>query len=286
MIIRALSICRSCLNSTRPTTLMNPLTSHIQTRFAGHAKWQNIKHTKLSSDLNKCRTISRYVLLVRRAIISNGMQADPKLNKALADVLSEASRLNVPKATLERAITRATNMKIISANIEIQGPGGCSLVCRVESENPNLLRRDIKKAIKKFDAAIMPENSIINMFKSQGYIRTATKTKDERDINKDFAEDAAIFANAQEVYEEIFDEAEDPSFSRSWVFITDAEHLSPCRGELEKQGFNVLSSVLELVPYNAIKFGPDVLQKVEELTKALRDIDQVVEIYNNLAPEE
>lgn len=286
VLVRTYSLCRSCCNPKSQLALTKLFTLYSQTRFAGHAKWQNIRHTKQANDLNKGRITSRYVLLVRRAVLSNGMQTDPKLNKPLGDLMAEAQKLNIAKATLERAIVRATNVKIIATNLEIQGPGGSSIITRVETDNIPLFRRDIKKVLKKFDSALMPEDSIINMFRSQGFIRTAPKTKDERDINLDFAEEAAILANAQEVYEETYEDVKDESLARTWVFMTDAENLDPCKGELEKQGFKVLSSVLELVPYNGIKFSPDVIKKVEELIRALRELDQVVDVYSNVAPSE
>lgn len=286
VLVRTYSLCRSCCNPKSQLALTKLFTLYSQTRFAGHAKWQNIRHTKQANDLNKGRITSRYVLLVRKAVISGGMQTDPRLNKQLGDVMAEAQKLNIAKATLERAIVRATNVRISCVNLEIQGPGGSSLITRVETDNIALFRREIKKVLKKFDAALLPEDSIRNMFRSQGFIRAAPKTKDERDINLDFAEEAAILANAQDVYEESYDDVKDESLARSWVFTTDAENLDPCRGELEKQGFKVLSSVLELVPYNAIKFSPDVTEQVEELVKALREIDQVVDVYNNVAPSE
>lgn len=270
-------ICRHHINYIRN----EPYKIYNQTRPAGHAKWQNIKGTKQATDLAKGKLVSRYVQLVRKAVVTGGMQTDPRLNTKLGDVLSEANKLNVPKATLERAITRAVNLKIISLNIEIQGPGGSSIIARCETENIPNLRRDVKKAIKKFDSNIMPDDTLINMFKSQGFIRTALITSDGRDICEEFAEEAAIMANAQEVYQETIGE-NDENLNSAWVFLVDAETLNPCKGELEKLKFKILSCDLDLVPYREIKFGEDVCEKVVELQKALRELDQVVDVYTNV----
>lgn len=255
-----------------------------QVRLAGHAKWQNIASTKRANDLNKCRTISRYVLLVRRAIINNSRQTDPKLNTKLADVLAEASRMNVPKATLDRAIARAVNIKIISHNLELQGPGGTSLILRCETDNVATLRRDIRKIAKKFDAVIMNEDTLINMFQSRGFIRAATKTRDQREIDADFAEEAAILSSAEEVNLEINEDIEDQDLKRVWVFNTDANNLNPCRGELEKLGIRVLNCELDLVPYRSVDFGEEIYQKVEQMIVLLREHEQVIDVYHNLSP--
>lgn len=256
-----------------------------QKRFAGHAKWQNIAKTKASGDLAKGRMISRYVLLVRRAVLAGNRQGDPKLNGKLADVLSEAYKMNVPKATLERAINRALNVKIISLNLEIQGPGGCAIIARCETDDVGALRREVKKILRKSENSnLMPDDTLINMFKSRGFIRTTTKTIDGRDIDGDFAEEAAILANAEEVRLENFEDAQDESLSKMWIFSTDANCLNPCRGELEKQGFKVLSHDLDLVPYRSIKFGPDIYSQVETVINALNDLEQVIEVFHNVSP--
>lgn len=254
-----------------------------QVRHAGHAKWQNIKTTKEKNDLAKGKMISRYVMLIRRAIVSNGRKTDPKLNPKLAEVLSEAGRANVPKATMDRAIARAADVKYKTCNVEIQGPGGCSLIARCETDNVSILRRDIKKAIRKLEGNLTADDTIINMFQSRGFIRAADKTKDGREVTQDFAEEAAIVCNAQEVSEE--PPAEDTKdMQRVWLFETDAETLGPCKGELEKQGIVVLSSDLELVAYRDVDFGPEVYDKVVEIMKALREMEQVLDVYHNVAP--
>lgn len=260
---------------------------YSQIRTAGHAKWQNIASTKSKNDLQKGKMISRYVLMVRRAIVSNNRQADPKLNGKLAEVLAEASKMNVPKATLERAIARAVDVKIFSKNIEIQGPGGCAMIAQCETDNVPFLRRDIKKILKKFDSNIMPDESLIGMFQSRGFIRAATKTKDQRGVDADFAEEAAIVANAEEVSLETYPNTTDSDLSAAWLFTTDANNLGPCKGELEKLGLHILSHELNLVPYRDVDFGTETYDQVVELAELLQEHEQVVEVFHNVRrPEE
>lgn len=255
----------------------------LQTRLAGHAKWQNIAKTKSANDANKCKVFSRYIQMVRRAVISGGRQPNPKLNGKLAAVLAEAGKMNVPKATLERAIERAMNVKIINTNVELSGPGGCAIVVRCETDNIALLRRDLKKIGKKFDAFVAQADTLITMFQSRGFIRASCKTRDNRDVDENYAEEAAIHANAEEVSLEVFDDAQEESLSRIWVFQTDAGSLNQCRGELEKTGLNIISCDLDLVPYRAVDFGEDAYEKLLELIQELREHDQVLDVFHNVA---
>lgn len=253
-----------------------------QVRYAGHAKWQNIKTQKLTNDVNKGRTISRYVLMVRKAIILNGRQTDPKLNTKLAQVLAEAQRMSVPKATLERAIVRAANIKLYNCNIEIQGPKLCSIIARCETDNASVLRRDVRKLLKKHDCNLMPDDSLINMFDTRGFVRAESILITGDEIDADKAEEAAIIANAEDVELEEYPEATEDGLRKVWLFKTDSANLDPCKGILEKHNYKVISSDLELVPYRLINFGPEVAEKLVEILHLLKDMEQVLDVFHNV----
>lgn len=254
--------------------LSRPITLFISKRLAGHAKWQNIKGTKMANDLAKGRMISRYVMMVRKAIVTNNMITDPRLNGKLNQVLTEAYKFNVPKATLERAILRSANVKIVPLDVEAQGTEGYSVIIRCETDNKSNLRRELKKILKKFDSSLVPEASITNMFRSQAIIRSTNKFIDGREVTHDLAEEAAIVANIEDVS---FDED-----SQSWIFTTSADLVNSCKSELSKLGLDITSAEVELTPYREVDFGTEVSEKIVELVGALREHDQVVDIFHNV----
>lgn len=253
-----------------------------QLRNAGHAKWQNIRSTKLAGDNAKAKLFSRYVLMVRKAITMNKYQTDPKINKALADVLSEAQKFNVPKATLDRAIERSANVKIKNINFECKGKSGYALIIRCETDNISFVRKDIKKVMKKYEVEICQNDTMINLFRTEGYIRCACKDAQGNEVTLDRAEEAAIETNAQEVVLEENDTT-DEELSKLWVFTTDAQSLDPCRTALEKYNLKVLNYSLDLVPYTTIDFGPKVYEEVSTIEAGLKEIEQVVDVYHNVA---
>lgn len=254
--------------------LARSLTLFVSKRLAGHAKWQNIKGTKMSNDLAKGKLVSRYVQLVRKAIVSNAMITDPKLNSKLAGVLAEATKLNVPKATLERAIVRTANVKFVPIDIEAQHTAGWSLVIKCETENKSNLRRELKKILKKYDISLVTEDSLINMFRQQGIIRTPNKFIDGRELTQDLAEEAAIVANIEEV---AYDED-----NEQFVYTTSADLVNSARGELSKMGIDIISSDVELTPFREVDFGPETSEKVAEVLVVLREHEQVVDVYHNV----
>ena len=225
-------------------------------------------------------------MMVRRVIIANNRITDPKLNSKLAAVLAEANKMNVPKATLERAIARAADIKVFAKTLEIQGPSGSVVIAQCETDNNHELRKRIKKSLRKYDSCLLPEETVIAMFRSRGFIRASTKLKDNREVDYDFAEEAAIIASAEQVYLESNPDAQDEQLQNTWVFETDAATLASCRGELEKFGLQIMSQDLNLVPYNPIDFGLEVYEKTSSLLSELQDHEQVVAVFHNIKEPE
>lgn len=263
------------LNTIRALLVPRTILCHAQYRQAGHAKWQNIRHTKLAQDGLKAKLNGRIVFAIKKAIVSNNRQTDPKLNRELAAVLVEAARNNVCKATVERAIERTKNMKFYTVTIEIEGPAKSSILLKAETDNAGFLRRDVRKVLKKFEAFLLPDDSIINMFRNQGCVRTELTKKDGKAIDMDEAEEAAIEVNAEEVY------IEDNGEEKTYVFITNPDIVNQSSGQLQKLGFKVKYSESDLVPYRKVEYDQATLEKIEEVVKSLRALPDVIDVYTN-----
>lgn len=71
------------------------------------------------------------------------------MNSELASALEKARRANVPKETIERAVKRALNTKLINVKIELTGPNSLLMILNMETDNKSRARHDIKALIKK-----------------------------------------------------------------------------------------------------------------------------------------
>src|SRR6218665_486318 len=89
--------------------------------FAGHSKWQNIKHIKGAKDQQKSLLYNRLVGRIKYAVGKQG-GADPKLNKEFGDVLEECRKANMPNSTIDRAVKRAIEKKYVTVRLEVIGP--------------------------------------------------------------------------------------------------------------------------------------------------------------------
>lgn len=128
-------------------SLLTPITVLAsQQRFAGHAKWQNIAHTKAANDKAKGQRTNRYCMLIRRACVSG---TDPKVNDKLRDIIALALKSQVPRATIDRQIERAKQVKLKEMVIEVMTPGGAFLLCEIETDNISRTRQDMKKILRK-----------------------------------------------------------------------------------------------------------------------------------------
>lgn len=128
-------------------SLLTPITVLAsQQRFAGHAKWQNIAHTKAANDKAKGQRTNRYCMMIRRACAHG---TDPKVNDKLRDVIAQALKCQIARATIDRQIERAKNVKIREVIVEVATPGGAFLLCEVETDNISRTRADLKKIMRK-----------------------------------------------------------------------------------------------------------------------------------------
>lgn len=116
-------------------------------RKKGHSKWDNIRHTKMSKDIQRSQVISRIINSIRLAVFIGGGSTDPKVNTKLAAAIEAAQQAQVPSATIERNLKRLSERTARPIISEVIGPGGVFIVIDGETDNPNGFRIDVKKAL-------------------------------------------------------------------------------------------------------------------------------------------
>ncbi|TPP65847.1 hypothetical protein FGIG_12653 [Fasciola gigantica] len=117
-------------------------------RFAGHAHWQNVKHTKDANDKLKSKASSYYYRAVQIAVKAGGGNRDPKLNQHLAAVLAEAKANSVPSSTLQRAL-KAENTTDPYL-VEVQAQGGLFILIESCAYPITPERQRLASVVKKY----------------------------------------------------------------------------------------------------------------------------------------
>ncbi len=117
--------------------------------MSGHSKWSQIKRQKGVTDAAKSRTFSRFARLITiEAKKASGNLSSPSLVSAI----ERAKAANVPKDTIERAVTKGASKDAGSLDAvayEFYGPGGSAIIVSALTDNKNRTTQEVKHVLTK-----------------------------------------------------------------------------------------------------------------------------------------
>jgi len=242
--------------------------------FAGHSKWQNIKHRKARQDASRSTQNTKIANMIYMAA-KDGGGTDPALNVRLATLMENAAKMSIPKKVIEGAIARASKAagnpaeNAVSISYEGVGPGGIALIVETLTENKNRTAQQVRAAFLKFQGALSPT---AYLFQRRGWI--------ELPGNLDFDE---VFEQCAELdgIDDIVEE-EDGDSKTITLFI-DPSKLSSAANRVKE---------LYKISDMGLGYFPDPEQQVEvsdeeietrlvKLQNELDSLDDVNNIYHN-----
>ncbi|KAG8140562.1 hypothetical protein E2320_003239 [Naja naja] len=212
--------------------------------LAGHNKWSKVKNVKGPKDTARSLVFQKLTMMIRFAVKEGG--PNPHLNTNLANIIEVCRRKNMPKGSIETAISGAEKMKSMYHLCGIRGPGGSSLYVEILTDNLKRTSNEIRHILNK--------NGL------------------------DRALDLAIEAGAEDVQEE---EEEDEKLVLR--FISAVSTLHQVREKLESLGLCSLSAGLEFIPVVHAQLSDAEMEGAVKLLEALEDHVDVVRVYNNIA---
>ena len=118
--------------------------------MSGHSKWSTIKHQKAVNDAKKGKTFSKLVRGISLAVKSGG-GPDPDSNAKLRMAVDQAKAANMPKANIDRAISKAGTEAagLVEISYEGFGPYGIGVIMEVATDNKNRTGADLKNILEK-----------------------------------------------------------------------------------------------------------------------------------------
>lgn len=236
--------------------------------WAGHNKWSKVKDIKIPKDAARARMIAKYTMMIRIAVREGG--PNPEFNVALAQLLEQCRNKNLPKATIEGAIKGAKSKPGVQYLYEATGPGGCTLLVEVLTDNNTRSHQEMKRILMKHGGALC-EGARRN-FDRKGVVAAS------RDgISSEKALELAIEAGAEDV-QEMEDEEERPLLR----FICDTASMKAVRSALESLGIHTLSAGLEFVSHTPSLLTQSQLETASTLLEALNDCPDVVRVWDNI----
>ncbi|MDP1709510.1 MAG: YebC/PmpR family DNA-binding transcriptional regulator [Candidatus Komeilibacteria bacterium] len=234
--------------------------------MSGHSKWKQIKNKKGVADAKKGAIFTRLSKIITLAAREGG---DPNMNFKLATAIDQARSMNMPKDNIERAIKRGTGEEASAQLHEVlyegYGPEGVALIIIGVTDNVNRTVSDVRTTLTKHGGSMATAGAVRWNFEQKGVIRL------ENVGNRDELELMAIDAGADDIREE-----ED-----GLLIATDPKNLQSLKQALEKQGIKSEYAAIEFLPKSTVALSESGQIKLEKLTNALDDLEDVQDYYTN-----
>ncbi|MGQ9591979.1 MAG: YebC/PmpR family DNA-binding transcriptional regulator [Planctomycetota bacterium] len=257
--------------------------------MAGHSHWKSIKHKKGAADARRGKTFSKLAKYITVAARQGG--GNPADNLRLRYAIDKARAESMPKDSIERAIKKGTGelqgSELAELVYEAIGPGGCSIVVEVLTDNRNRTAGEVRAIVEKRGGSM---GRALWKFQRQGVVEVS---KD--DVSEEEVFEAAIDAGADDV----------KSTESSVVVTTDVEHFEAVRsalraivekkrqkpekkwGEAEDDRPLFLRSELTYVPLATVRVEGDKAKQLLSLVEELEEHDDVQNVYADFdIPEE
>ena len=236
--------------------------------MSGHSKWANIKHKKGKADALRARITTKISKEITLAARMGG--GDPVGNMRLKLALTKAKQNNVPKENIQRAIAKGVGATsgegFEEMSYEGYGPGGVAIIVECSTDNNNRTAADVRYAFTHHGGSIGTPGCVGWMFKKKGIIIVDKEIADEDTLML-----LALDSGAEDVqaHEEVYEIITEPD---AFIAVSEA---------LEKEGIEVESSEVSMIPDNTVSLDGEKAESMQKMIEALEEIDDVQEVYHN-----
>ena len=117
--------------------------------MSGHNKWAQIKHKKAITDSRRGKL---WTTISRRITVESKKSAGDTASPALRTWIEKAREANMPKDTIERAVTKGVSSDSEATEAityEAYGPGGVAMIINTLTDSRNRTAQEIKHTLSK-----------------------------------------------------------------------------------------------------------------------------------------
>ena len=239
--------------------------------MSGHSKFANIKHKKEKNDAAKGKIFTIIGREIAVAVKEGG--PDPSNNFKLATVIAKAKANNMPNDTIERGIKKASgdagNVNYEYCTYEGYGPAGIAIIVNALTDNKNRTAASVRAAFSKGKGNMGTPGCVSFMFDEKGQIIV---DKEECDLSADDLMMLALDSGAEDFKEE----------DDSYEVITDPADFDTVREKLEKEGIEMVSAEVVMLPQNYVTVNSEEDKTaLTRLLDLLDEDDDVQAVYHN-----
>lgn len=235
--------------------------------MAGHSKWANIKHRKGRQDEKKQKIFSKLIREITVASKLGGAEASD--NPRLRLALDKALGANMPKDTIERAISRGAgdsdsgNLEEIT--YEGYGPNGVAVLIEAMSDNKNRTVAEVRHAFSKCGGSLGTDGSVSYLFSKKGQI-----------IVKESNQEKLLELLISEGIEDI-----EPSNEDLTLIFTEPNNIHNVKNVLLKEGIEIIEAEMIMDSSQNVELNSEETEKVLKLLENLEDLDDVQNVFSN-----
>jgi YebC/PmpR family DNA-binding regulatory protein len=237
--------------------------------MSGHSKWSKVKQFKGAIDAKRSASFTKLAREIEVTVREKG--PDPGMNFMLRVAIDRARAANMPKDSIERAITRGSGngegTQVEALRYEAYAPGGAALIVECLTDNRNRTANDVKHLLSKNGGSLAAPGSVAFQFDHKGVIRVAKLPADRRDE----LELALIDAGAEDIKEE-----EDQT-----VILCAPQDLGRINEATTGLGLKVESAEFEWLPKTPVVLDESNGEAISKLIEALEEHDDVQNVFTN-----
>lgn len=240
--------------------------------MAGHSKWANIKHKKAAEDAKKGKVFTRLAREI--AVVAREGGGDPAMNPRLRLLLDKARHENLPNENVTRAIKKGLGELEGAQDEQIfyegYGPHGVAVIIEALSNNRNRTVADVRHVFSKFGCSLGENGTVGWMFGQKSVLGIENCAKSEDALLELFLDHGA---------EDITLDSE----HKTARVVGDIGSLFELKRVAEESHLKVTSARIEWVAHNTVELDDESSEKVYQFLERLDDLDDVQNVYPNLA---
>jgi len=236
--------------------------------MSGHSKWSTIKRKKGALDAKRSKIFSKIIKEITVAV-REGV-ADPEGNPRLRLAIANAKGVNMPKDTIQRAISKAGDKSAGNfTEVTYEGYANFGVAVYVECLTDNLQRTvaNVRSYFNKHNGKLETNGALSFIFDRKGVFSVPVKNLQEDEFIME-----VIDAGAEEV------EVEDQYFT----IYSAMEDFGSMQKKLEQMGVEVERAELQRIPKTTVTLDKEQAQKVLKLIDLFEDDDDVQNVFHNL----
>ena len=235
--------------------------------MSGHSKWSTIKRKKGANDAKRGKMFTKLIKEITVAASEGG--ADVDTNPRLRAAVQNAKGMNMPKDTIQRAISKADRDSSSFQELSFEGmlSNGIGVYIDCLTDNRNRTISNVRSIFNRRGGNLGTNGSLGYMFERKGIISLARGDLDPEDFELEL-----IDAGVEEV------ELEDGTF----MITTPMEDFHSVQKKLQEMGLEPESAELQRVPNDTVELPVEQAVQIMRIIEEFEDDDDIQAVSHNL----